>query len=322
MKKFLHNIFLIIALLVLLLNLFDFIRPYYYGNHYYVSKMEVYQNTYDVVFFGSSRVHNQINPSTFDSITSNINLNSYNLGTQACFSPESYYLADKFIASQDSNKIKYLFLELQKLSDIDPSNSLTHRGYYWNSISEMSFIFSYLKNDNTISTLKKTKIFTKYLCSYFYKQIDVTRISSIFNKSSQDPLEYSNGFRPLLTKSSKDSSFFFQNLKALVELNEKVGNYSTLNKGHIARLNNLIESGKQKGIKVYFILSPKWKNYEFALEIMNGLDSNRIIDMTKSKNIQQYYLPKYSYDAAHFNLEGSNMYTEDLANEFLKRINF
>ncbi len=323
MKRFIVKISLFAILLIVLLKIIDATRPYYYGNPYFVSKMEDFEVASNVVFFGSSRIGSQINPIVFDSVTSTLNFKSYNLGIQACFNPESYFLAKHFMKSQQAANVKYLFLELQKLSDIDPSNSLTTRGHYWNSLSEMGFIFSYLKNSTHLSKLKKAKIWTKYTISYMYKQVAGTRISSLFKKIEEEEDEearnFEKGFKPLF-KELADSTEAYKNLDVLKDYKQKIENYKALNAAHVNALNEIVDLGKKHGIEVYFILAPKWNNYQFALEILSGLEAQRVVDMTKSINIQRYYLPKYSADGAHLNLEGSNMYTGDLARIFVDKL--
>lgn len=315
MKRFIKNIGSLTFIIIFILQVIDWTRPYYYGNSYFISKLNNYEIDRNVVFFGSSRVHNQINPVVFDSVTSSLKFKSYNFGAQACFNPESYYLAERFIRSEKSNNVKYLFIELQKLSDIDPKNSLTTRGYYWNSLHEMLYVYSYLGGDTYLSSSKKIKIGIKYALSFFYKQFDVSRLSlSLKNKKkTNDDL---NGFAYLEDKPYLNSNY----LESLYDFYEKRDVYSKVNKAHVNKLNKLIEIGNQTNIEVYFILSPKWNDYRFALDIINHLDKDRIIDMTQSSNILKYYSREFSADKAHLNLKGANVYTEDLAKEFLKKL--
>lgn len=326
MKQFVLKVLLFVITIIVLLRIFDIFLPYHYGNRIYSEKIKLFRlnkKDYNTVFFGSSRIHNQINPAIFDK--KNKGIKSFNFGVQATFNPESYYLLEKFLKSTDSDHIEYIFLEILKLSDINPSNSLTIRGYYWSNFNYLFYINKYIYQSN-LSTLKKIKLAGKYLRSYAFKQIDINRFQYWKQQISIENFEgHVNGFSPLKNVTLKSYRIFHSDtsknyIKPSHELTKELIFKTNQNYGHINKLNSLRALAKEKNIELFYILTPRSSNFSFALQVLKSLPKNRVLNLANQKEYPDLYLTKYSFDIAHLNEDGSNIFTSIICKEFNNKL--
>src|SRR5687767_1774420 len=81
---------------------------------------------YNNLVIGSSRVYRQVNPMVLDSVTAQNSLKSYNLGINWLFAPESFYVFDQLVNS-DNLRLKCVIMELSKIRAIDYANLHTAR---------------------------------------------------------------------------------------------------------------------------------------------------------------------------------------------------
>lgn len=326
MKQFVVKFLLFVLLIIISLNVFDSFLPYHYGNRIFSEKIQLYRQNkqnYNTVFFGSSRIHNQINPTVFDKERKG--LKSFNFGVRATFNPESYFLLENFLKSKDSDGIKYVFLEVLKLSDIDPSNSLTIRGYYWSNFSYLLYINNYI-SQSSLSNLKKIKLSGKYLRSYGFKQFDIHRFQIWKEKILIKNFEgYTNGFSPLTNEKMNSYKKFHSDttnnyIKASQLLTQRIISKSNQNYGHLNKLNSLNSLAKEKKIELFYIITPRSSNFSFALQVLKNLPKERVINLANQKEYPELYLVKNSYDTAHLNENGSNIFTSLIGKKFDEKI--
>ena len=107
MKTFLKRFFGFVLLLILSNWILGFVLPTrpYYGNEMVEQKISSINNDfnkYDVLFLGSSRIVNGINPTLFDSIMqeNNRDINSYNLGSYGTWFNENIFLITSLLNNQ------------------------------------------------------------------------------------------------------------------------------------------------------------------------------------------------------------------------------
>jgi len=126
------RIALFALLLCLLLYLMSAALPYYWGNAGYAAKMEFLskkRGSFNVFFFGSSRIYRQVMPDVFDAETTH-KTHSFNLAYRATFNPESYYLLENFIKKKAAQPT-HILIELQPFVQIADRNLHTVRSNYF-----------------------------------------------------------------------------------------------------------------------------------------------------------------------------------------------
>src|SRR5690554_4110142 len=169
MKQFVVRTLLFIALFVFIKQTINTFAPYYWGNPWFAPKIEYLETKKDslpnVLFFGSSRVYRQIDPSVFDKTFNNLTNNktkSFNLGAPATFSPQSFYLYENFLDSKLSQNADLMFLELTSIDLI--SDKLLHqeRTRYWLNFIDFKFALKSIIYHPHLSLAKKWKGFHHY----------------------------------------------------------------------------------------------------------------------------------------------------------------
>lgn len=322
MKKFIYLISFNLVTILIILKVFDYVVPFYYGNLIAKEKFETFkalEKTPKVVFFGASRIHNQVNPTVFDSVLGIPDFESFNFGIQATFNPEAYFLVDEFLSSKLSDSIKFLIIEVQKLSDVDPGNSLTTRGYYWLDFSHMKYIISYLVYSE-LSLSKKIKIGAKYSRSYLFKQIDITRLKLllVLPRNSADT---NKGFKALKGRADNFSdhmtglSLYKNNAIEFAK-----NSCDTFNIAHFDYLMHIKNKAKTKGITTLFFIPPRLSDYTFLNGFKSVVSEKMIIDLSSPEHYPSLYLEELSYDRAHLNENGAIIFSSYFADCVFQKI--
>ena len=122
MKKLFKRLIVFIILYLIVARGIDVLLPYYYGNPWFGSKIEYLEknckkNGYNAFFIGSSRFYRNVNPLVFDRVCANngFDVKSFNLGAPITFPPQSYYLYENWLMSEEATHTKLVFLELEDL---------------------------------------------------------------------------------------------------------------------------------------------------------------------------------------------------------------
>ncbi len=198
MNKFLLKFFKFTFFLVIFLIIRTEMKPYYWGNELYQSKLLYYNknlSNYNSVIFGSSRMYRHIIPSVLDTIVDPIQIDTYNFGTPATHNPEAYYQYEKFLNSLNGSNIKYAFVEIQSLVILDKSTVNTTWGSYWNTLPILFYGIKYVNSKNYFN---ENKFILKY---------------SLFNSFIHRYLDFSDflSFKKIKSFSKGDNGYFCVN---------------------------------------------------------------------------------------------------------------
>jgi hypothetical protein len=349
MNKFGLKIGLFCLILITIAKVTTAYLPYHWGNPWYSTKINYLNNldsaNYNTYFFGTSRIYRQINPVVFDSIC-NIScketISSFNLGAQATFSPQSYYLYEKFLNSELNKDVKYCFLELTHISFI--SDFFLHREQtnYWLDLSELKFVINSFINNPHVSLKNKKKQLKRYVLSYIENTIHWGHFGEhIMNSNFYDTRylgKLKNGFFPMDLDFETTNDKFVKDHYQLIN-NTMLNDTSILNKNfeiskshynniskdydkaHYNRLLSLIDLSKKKGINLILLLSPRNSSKDL-LKLMQMIPEDNKIDMAiPLKENKPYYTISNSFDRGHLNSNGANLYSEGVAKKFSTIIN-
>ena len=331
MKKFIFSIYGFFVIIIAIMLIKKISIPYYYGDKVFYAKLKDIKNNHpniNTVFFGSSRIYRHINTNLLDSL-SDQRINSYNLGVGGTYFPESFFLYENFLASDDGNEIKYAFVELQKL--ILPSRTeRTVKGTYWLSFNYLMITLKYISSSNLTKKEKRVlfeNTFTRFLYNLYNYEIIIN-----FFKFSSSGLKGYKGFFSLddefkLGNFTERREYYLSNQKLNKIRNEAAQlNYDNflLNEYFQNYLNDLIIKSEEKGVKLVFILSPRLLSdyYEELIPIRNSIDKSNIIDMSKIEKFNEFYDEKFLFDHGHLNFEGADIYTKYLYDEIKLKFDF
>ena len=271
----------------------------------------------------------------------NLKISSFNLGSQATFAPQSYYLYEEFLKSNLCKNVQFCFLELTHISQI--SDFFYHREQtnYWLNLKELKFVLDSFKNNPNLPKERKEKQITRYIVSFIENKLNWGHYGEHFIKNNFYDKRYlckkENGFfsmdldykttnekfikdhyKNINEEMYKDTSTFLRNFEITKKIyDEKLDDYD---KVHMSRLLRLINKSKNKGINLIFIVSPRNSSKELIKFLKIIPDENKI-DMGLSINefLPFYYLEN-SFDRGHLNERGANIYSQKLAKKFAIKI--
>lgn len=331
MKGFLIKSLIFSFVILLILSLRLMILPYYYGSEIYTSKIEYYNrhtDDYNAVIFGSSRMHHHFNPRLFGKIVTEEKISAYNFGIPAAFNPEAYYLFENFIETVDSTTVKYAFLELQNIAH--------HRGYikssrggYWCTSDVLTYCHNHLDNANSIENDRKEKLRADFNNSFIKRWAGTINVVKLLNKKP-----YSSGndgffsLTSLYNNAKKgtrvrkrfenfiaDTSGLENRILAIRQKESMDVSKMAVNPAHFAYIEKFIRQCKEKGIHLFVILPPTLliEHYQNLTPLLYALPEGHIIDIPKYRYSQKLHTTACSFDLAHFNKRGANIYTRYLA---------
>jgi hypothetical protein len=97
---------------------------------------EKHRDEIDTLFFGSSRIYQQLSPAIFDTEmrAQGLETRSFNFGVNGMFLGEESYLLEK-VLPHASTRLRWVFIELEPLPiSFDPGNSGSQRIGYWHDL--------------------------------------------------------------------------------------------------------------------------------------------------------------------------------------------
>lgn len=324
MKIFLKQLLIFLLLYIGVRILVLQFLPYHWGNPYVSSKIQFMDENNekpDMVIFGSSRVHRQIDPSLFDSlmfVKTQKPFSSFNLGSPATFAPQTYYLLEQFIKSDISFRTRFIILELDEM----PVMASRHqeRTSYWVQLQHLTLVIKSYLGRKDVKSLQKLIIIGSYIepfverffgIGHFGKQIRDKEYYSIKNVGSK-----MKGFVPLDEEDQTEGRLKKTQMNDQKKLDIRYQNAinakydpKLVDRVHLNFLKELKRKANARNIEVIFLLSPRNMN-SYIVTMGEELKKNgKVIDLSRNPN---YYDLQLSYDEGHLNAKGSTLYTNEL----------
>ena len=187
-KKVGLKIIFLLTLLLVFINLPQILTPcYYWGNPGYLHHMRSLNNdpeSYNTYFFGSSRIYRHVDPPLFDELA-HMSLTSFNLGSVATYTPESYYLLENFIRNAPQVKEGFIIIELQEIRALVYQNLHTTRVKYYLNPTDFFFVTAGHLENNRLGTTKKYRIIRNYSTSYLEKILGIGMVYDFVSNTAQ-----------------------------------------------------------------------------------------------------------------------------------------
>ncbi|MEO5571344.1 MAG: hypothetical protein ABIT08_01095 [Bacteroidia bacterium] len=295
-----------------------------------------HKENFNTVFIGSSHVFRQFETPLFDSLIrfGEQPVKSFNYGIQGLAASELFYLSDHLVKKNPA--IKYLMIELTKITFPDHVNLHTTRMFYWYNYQTYLFTLKAIfdsKNTNfplkgAIATMHTIGLIDKCLNFGFISDINnfYSRNEKVKNKISS--MSTYNGFAPRKEIYPKQSDTNGINIrsKASAEQFQKYENNPELlknyNKEYLIKINEIINDYSKKGIQVIFVIAPRADKdqYDEVIPLLAQIDARNKIEIADSRKYPEFYSLDNSADQTHLNKKGSRIFTTVLANEFNKLV--
>ena len=314
-------------------------------NDYY----QAHKDEYNTLFFGSSRVYNQVIPELFDTTanqaegtgtTTNIStdvstaeINSYNFGIPAMRAIDSAVLIEDVLADPPKN-LKWVFFESILDKGYEPvTNARTHRAMYWHTWENTALAARYIFTSDE-SLPQKVALFSSHLLPFVYNQMNVGRLfnqvlPSDFSEEEQTvaaDFTANEGFFALQDDSEPGRQALLQDPEGYSEsvatLKAVQANFQTddptLSANKRMLLEQIIQTIRAAGAEPIFLEPPGLHlENDFQAAKRLGIIDN-LISYKDPEQFPELYRLDYRHDADHLNKAGSEAFTTRLAQDFSK----
>ena len=340
MKELIKKAFLFILLYLAVARCIDFVIPYYFGNPWFASKVEFLKDEngfkeYNTYFIGSSRFYRNIDPTEFDRAVNKggNDLRSFNLGAPITFPPQSYYLYDNFLDSEESQNAKIVFLELEEI-DTFGDRLHTQMSSYYVTFPNLIFVLKSVFSNYHLPLEVKLDYGYKYLVGFIENSLHLGHFSQSVLQDDYISERHvgpdKTGFFSLDDDlKDKHTKFLFDRkgelsldtatidvrAKAISKSFNSPSNY--VDEVHLQRITKLIELSAEQGIHLVLVLEPRvgTKN---VVDLYNAIPSSNKIQLSDPLEFPELYFVANSFDVGHLNLTGSKLHSKMLADLYLK----
>ena len=279
------------------------LNKYYTELHKKLKSTFVDSTNYDLLFVGSSRVMNNVNPKIIDSITT---LKSFNAGTSGANVYESKVIIESYLENHPAPKSIYVGLDL---FSFNTKNKLFNYTYYL-PFTENKKLVSELNLLDHNTTLYKYLPFLQLADYDDYAKTNA--IKGILSKKEliQNQTEY-KGFVSLGNEVLDTSNLIIGGETVVIDL---VGENT---------LNEILLLCKKRNIKLSFFYAPEYKamwqkkvtNAQFVFSMIDSFSQKNNIAFLRYDTIQICNNPLYFNNVRHLNNEGANMFSEIFAKD-------
>jgi hypothetical protein len=258
---------------------------------------------YDLLFVGSSRVLNNMNPKIIDSIT---NLKSFNAGAYGANLYESKFIIESYLEKHPSPKSIFLGVDL---FSFNTKNKLFNYTYY----------LPFSENKNIASVLKSLDHNTSLYKYFPFLQLgdydDFAKTNAIKGLLSQKELnENQKEYQGFISLGKEILDTNKLNIPAETVLIDSIG---------INSLNEILAICKKRNIKLQMFYAPEYKAM-WQKKVTNASAIFSMIDSFAIKNKLSFFRydrteicnnPKYFYNVRHLNNEGAAVFSEIVAKD-------
>jgi hypothetical protein len=276
---------------------------------YYVEQNNKYEKTfidttnYDILFVGSSRVHNNINPKIVDSIT---NLKSFNAGTDGANLFEGKVILESYLEKHLAPKTVFLCVDL---FSFNTKNKLFNYTYYL-PFAENKKIASVLSSLDHNTSLYKYFPFLQIADYDDYAKTNALKGFLGKSEISNNQFEY-NGFVSLGNESLQTDKINIPTEKVAIDT---------------AGLNSLeviFALCKKNNIKLQLFYAPEYKamwqkkvtNATEVFDIMNAFAIKNQLQFKRYDSSEICSNPEYFHNVRHLNNDGANVFSALIAAE-------
>jgi hypothetical protein len=346
MKLFLTRLFSFTGLVIILNLILNLAFPIQYKDSYSIRKQYLFDAHHiasrNVLFFGTSRTRNHINPADFDAENrlDKCQTSSFNMGLPASNLAETSYLYEKFLEQYSSlpkgeRKLRYVLFEFHEFGPVSLKNLTAEKSFYWVDLKNLSFAVDY-----TLATYlkshQKLQMISGYVTSFLLRTLGFNYINirhdedlnlrSALGKGGRGFVsrEEAEG-KSLRVKEARDE--FLADTTRLIKRMElaehdfRDPSFSRYrNQPNVDRLLDLIKKSKAQGIDLIFIVQPRLGDYKEILGTLGALPPKHAIVIANPKQYQGLWAVRNSSDIGHLNIKGAKLFNRYLSDEFVRLV--
>ncbi|MGC1220054.1 MAG: hypothetical protein WA883_21485 [Phormidesmis sp.] len=302
-------------------------------NDYY----QAHKDDYNALFFGSSRVYNQIVPDVFDTSarSAGIAVNSYNFGIPAMRALDSTVLLEDALGNPPAN-LEWVFFETILDKGYEPiPNARTQRAMYWHTWKNTGLAARYILMSEA-SMPEKAVLLVSHLLPALYRQMNVGRLfdqilPSEFSAEERQVAEQftaAEGYAPLVDDADPKRQAF---LETQAEYAAQVASLTTqsveptdlelalaANKQMLlAKVTQIIRAA---GAEPIFIEPPSLDpDRDFRTALAQG-EIDTLLAYKDPQRFPQLYQADQRFDADHLNAAAAREFSRLLAQDFAKSV--
>ena len=294
-------------------------------HNYLIDNFSISEN--DRLFFGSSKIFRQVNPTQLDSLINDGN-RSFNFGHAALFPFRLFEYIHYTLDAIPSDFDGELYIELTGVQRVKGSNYTTLE--IQNSIKPTHMnVYLFSKYGYDMISILKTSYINRFLFLSFLKKYTLSGVLNFTNE-----YEEKNFNKALILEDRGFYSLDSDSLEGvLMQRADFLNGDSIINKNHLDSLNTF---NKKRTINAYskymiswcnaleiptnkinFIITPRHSNSGllFLTAVRKDLESVgfNVISLADTGQFPELYEHKYSFDRGHLNLEGSRYFNKYLS---------
>ncbi len=311
-------------------------------NDYY----QAHKEDYNALFFGSSRVYNQIVPDVFDKSarSAGISINSYNFGIPAMRALDSTVLLEAALKDPPAN-LNWVFFETILDKGYEPiPNARTQRAMYWHTWRNTSLAARYILMSKE-SMPEKALLLVSHLLPALYRQMNVGRLfdqvlPSEFSAEERQAAEQftaAEGYAPLVDDSDPKRQAFLNNqteyaaqVASLKAQSVKSADATDLGTVHSAvpalaankrmLLERVTQIIRAAGAEPIFIEPPSLDpDRDFRVALAQG-EIDTLLAYKDPLRFPRLYQADQRFDADHLNDSAAREFSQLLAQDFAQTV--
>lgn len=346
MKKLFLRIGILLVIVYAVCQLAISSMPFSWGNTRLNTKFQSYKENheqYNTLLIGASTTYRHINSTTFDSIVNaqypELQIKSYNFGIPANRTPQSLQMLDALL-DYDMSNIKHVVIDMSELTKMGADNLHKKEMLYWYNWGNIGDVMK--ASYESEKGVNKFGVPMLHAFSFGEKSLLFGNGPTVIMQHAGlniEPLSVgpdNNGFYSLDQEMHDDPegdlAIRYNDLRTpdtiayrTKRCQELVDHYKTAtknpNKTIEDNLKDVIEYCEKNGISVTIMLSQRLgERYEYLIPLYNQLPEKNRIGFQDPSAYPALNDRDNLFDLAHLNENGSKVFTQIFAGEWLQRL--
>lgn len=278
------------------------------------------KDEYEVIFVGTSRVHNQISPETFDQHLkeAGYDYQSFNFGLQGARILTTRSMLNEILAARPAN-LKWVFIENLLDAGYSPlQNARTPREIHFHSFNDTRSSISYILNSGD-SFPAKVALSLSHLPPFFFNYINLGRVVDQFQTKSVAELaeelgEDQDGYSISPRKEIVEEVY----LNKVDQLKAKPYIETPLTPNRVAIVEEITDVVEAAGAEPLFLVAPGIiRNDEMIAAQKEGYIQTLFVYNDPGRYPDLYAIENRS-DEEHLNEQGSELFSTLIAEDFVR----
>jgi len=301
---------------------------------------------YDVLFIGSSRVHEQIIPAIFDQVATmnGLPVKSFNAGIVGMLSPEDGYVLEE-ILRRPHRRLRWVFFEISRIGT-QVWEGHTARFGYWHDSARLLLIGqclwaeamagqSRLVEERKATFSARWNIWSAtagelsaHVCQWLIRGTNLSRGSDVLNRLIRAPGFHFDVGKELGARGDgwypAPSQLQEMSAKVRAEYDrsyaDRLASPATKDRGDFvsqSALERVLAAVTEAGARPVIIIPPTTLERNFY-PTEDREPQLTILDYSDVRQNADLFVPEHRRDLGHLNIAGAELFTQDLARRFVE----